>query len=302
MTDARERGRRAGSQQAGRLPATADRDAPSRGTAPSSRGAPASPPPSPPAPVRVGRVGGALPLPGELPARPQQIEESMMTTSDEHSLERASGDVNLLAHAPAPMLTSMPVRRRTGAGMVLWFLVSLGFLLAPVLLPLLAVALPGSSAAILLGLGVVSIVLWAAVLVVTRLYVKPKANEAFVITGAGTGRKRGESETGARVVLDGGAIYIPVLHELIQVPLETIKVVIERRGKQSVITQDYLRAEITAEFYLRVKPDRSSIINAARSLGHRLNDYNALVQFVNSKVDSALRDIAANQTLDALNA
>ena len=61
--------------------------------------------------------------------------------------------------------------------------------------------------------GVVILFVVSIAAVVTKLYRKASANMAFVRTGAG----------GARVVKDGGTLVVPVIHHVIPVSLETMR-------------------------------------------------------------------------------
>ena len=70
---------------------------------------------------------------------------------------------------------------------------------------------------LILGLG---FVLVALMMTAMKLYRKTAANEALVKTGAG----------GASVVLDGGTLVVPVLHQVVPVSLETMKLEVERQG------------------------------------------------------------------------
>ena len=103
------------------------------------------------------------------------------------------------------------------------------------------------------------VLLAGTLLVITRLYVKTKASEAFVRTGMG----------GMKVIQDGGALVIPVVHQIVRVSLETLRLDVGREGPDALITNDKLRADVRAEFYVRVQPDEESIRNAARSLGEQ---------------------------------
>lgn len=119
------------------------------------------------------------------------------------------------------------------------------------------------------------------------LYRKTAANEAFVRTGQG----------GAKVILDDGAMVIPILHKLIPVSLETMKLEVERVGADALITHDNLRVDVRAEFYIRVSPERGSILQAARSLGHKSVDAGSVGRLVYEKLVSALRSVAAQKDL-----
>jgi flotillin len=127
--------------------------------------------------------------------------------------------------------------------------------------------------------------------VFTRLYQKTKASEAFVRTGQG----------GAKVIQDGGAVIIPFIHELTRVSLRTIKLEIQRAAADALITHDKLRADIRAEFFVRVNPSEESILQAARSLGEAMDNPDQVRSLVEDKLVSALRTAAATKTLEALN-
>ena len=73
----------------------------------------------------------------------------------------------------------------------------------------------------------------------------------------------------ALVVLDGGALVVPVVHRVVKVSLSTMRLDVERRGEDALITGDNLRVDIAAEFYIKVQPEAEDILNAARSLGEK---------------------------------
>lgn len=139
--------------------------------------------------------------------------------------------------------------------------------------------------------GIGLFVLVGIVLVMTRLYHRTKASEAFVRTGAG----------GVKVIRDGGAIVVPFIHELLRVSLETIKLEVQRAAEDALITQDKLRADISAEFFVRVQPERESILQASRSLGERMCSVHSVKELIEDKLVSALRTAAASKTLEQLN-
>jgi len=122
---------------------------------------------------------------------------------------------------------------------------------------------------------------------VTKLYRKTTANEAFVRTGMGK----------ARVVLDGGAFVVPIIHKLVSVSLETMRLDVVRRGEEALITGDNLRVDIAAEFYIKVQPEINDILNAARSLGEKSTSEANIRELVMDKLISALRTVAATKTL-----
>ena len=121
----------------------------------------------------------------------------------------------------------------------------------------------------------------------TSLYKKTSADLAFVRTGSG----------GSKVVLDGGTIVVPMLHKITEVNLRTMKLGVNPRGANALITKDNLRSNILAQFYIRVQADNEHILNAARSLGANSVDAENVEALVSEKLVSALRAIASQMEL-----
>jgi flotillin len=167
---------------------------------------------------------------------------------------------------------------------------SLIMLFSQVLLGLVGITLSPVSNMIISGLAILVLIAVTAILVVTKLYVRAKPNAAFVRTGMG----------GLKVVKDGGALVIPILHQIVWVNLETIRLEVNRSGKDALIVKD-MRADIQAEFFVRVQPDESSIQSAARSLGDKKDATNSIAALLIDKLVSALRTAAAVKTLAQLN-
>jgi flotillin len=61
-----------------------------------------------------------------------------------------------------------------------------------------------------------------------------------------------------------------------------------------------MRVDIGAEFYVRVKPDTSSIALAAQTLGNRSNDADELRELIEAKFVDGLRSVAATMNLEEL--
>lgn len=146
--------------------------------------------------------------------------------------------------------------------------------------------------AIMVGAGVMIAVLAGLAAVVFNLYQKATPSEAFVRTGMG----------GSRVITDGGSIVIPVVHTMTVVPLSTLKLVVKRIGNEALITLNKVRADITAEFFVRVEPSVESIKKAATTFGDKLNNEQERQKLIEDKLVSALRNVAAGHTLEDLNA
>ena len=138
--------------------------------------------------------------------------------------------------------------------------------------------------------GIILAALLVIGLILTRLYRRASKETGFVRTGFG----------GERVVINGGALVLPVLHETMQVNLNTVRLAVERKNFDALITLDRLRIDVKAEFYVRVRPDRDSIAMAAQTLGHRTMQPDSLKELIEGKFVDALRSVAAGMTMAQL--
>lgn len=64
-------------------------------------------------------------------------------------------------------------------------------------------------------------------------------------------------------------MVLPVLHEIIPVNMNTLRLEVRRADDQALITRDRMRVDVMAEFYVRVKPTADSIATAAQTLGQK---------------------------------
>ena len=163
-------------------------------------------------------------------------------------------------------------------------LVGVALMIGPAFLP----ALGFLTKAVVSGLGLILFLLGFFGMVITALWRKTSADEAFVITG-GSG--------GSRVILDSGAFVFPIMHNIVPVNLKTMKLGVNPHGANALITHDNLRSDILAQFYIRVQADPEHILNAARSLGTDSVNAENVENLVSEKLVSALRAIASQMDL-----
>ena len=143
---------------------------------------------------------------------------------------------------------------------------------------------------ILIIIAVIVIALFAIGLIVSRLYRRSSKEVSFVRTGFG----------GQKVIMNGGALVFPVLHEQIPVNMNTLRLEVRRANEQALITKDRMRVDVQAEFYVRVQPTVESIANAAQTLGRRTMEPAALKELVEGKFVDALRAVAAEMAMEEL--
>ncbi|MEP3051953.1 MAG: flotillin domain-containing protein [Erythrobacter sp.] len=142
--------------------------------------------------------------------------------------------------------------------------------------------------AIMAGAGLLILIIIGTV--ITRLYRRASKEIAFVRTGVG----------GEKVVMNGGAMVLPVFHETMPVNMNTLVLAVVRRDGEALITLDRLRIDVKAEFYVRVRPDSDAIAMAAQTLGQRTMQPEMLKDLVEGKFVDALRSVAAGMSMNEL--
>lgn len=146
-----------------------------------------------------------------------------------------------------------------------------------------------SNFSIIFGVGVLAVFFGVGILFM-RLYHRATRERAFVRTGLG----------GKKVIMDGGAIVLPVFHEIIEVFMNTLKLEVVRTDTNSLITKDRMRIDVTATFFVRVQQNAESVSIAAQTLGQRTKDTTLLKQLVEDKFVDALRSAAVTMTMKQL--
>ena len=127
-------------------------------------------------------------------------------------------------------------------------------------------------------------------LVLGRLYKRATREMSLVKTGAG----------GKRVIMDGGTIVVPLLHEVSPVNMKTLRLEVQRTGEGALITRDRMRVDVGVEFYVSVNATEEGISRAAQTLGDRTFYVDQLREMIEGKLVDSLRAVAAQMTMDQL--
>src|SRR3984957_1220425 len=134
------------------------------------------------------------------------------------------------------------------------------------------------------------LVLISFMTMISRCYRRCGADEALVRTGSG----------GNKVVIGGGVLVFPVIHQLLRVSLRSVKLLVERSAKNALVTGDKIKANVTTELFIKVQPLAEDVLAAARSFGDRNLDEHAIGALIEGKLTDALRSVAAVQTFMSL--
>jgi uncharacterized membrane protein YqiK len=144
------------------------------------------------------------------------------------------------------------------------------------------------------GADVIAIIILAAIVIAVAayllhwLYRRSTKDVSFVRTGFG----------GEKVIMGGGALVLPILHDITEVNMNTLRLEVIRAREKSLITKDRMRVELTVEFYVRVSPTIEAVATAARSLGNRTMNAEQLKDLVQGRFVDAMGGAAAKMSLE----
>lgn len=142
-----------------------------------------------------------------------------------------------------------------------------------------------------LGILVAVVVVLFGLWLLQRFYAKATLGSALVRTGLGR----------QRVILDGGCLALPILHQVQRVTMSALTFRARRTGDGALLTGDRLRADVEMEFDLRVTPTRDGVATAAQALGNRIaRGGEAVEELVSASLIAAMQNAAASRTLDQI--
>lgn len=138
------------------------------------------------------------------------------------------------------------------------------------------------------GIAIAGFILISVIMM--RLFKRSTKEYSYVRTGFG----------GEKVVMNGGALVLPVLHDMIYVKMSTLRIEVERAKNEALISADRLRVDVKADFYLRVQPTIEGISKAATTLGERTQKPEEVKMLMESKFVDVLRAVAAEMTMQEM--
>ena len=139
----------------------------------------------------------------------------------------------------------------------------------------------------LIGIAIAIVIL---VYILRWLYRRSTKETAFVRTGF----------LGEKVVVNGGAFVIPVLHEITPVNMNVMRIEVTRRDNGALITRNRMRVDIIAEFFVRVGASGAAVAAAAQTFGRRTLQEDGIRSLLEGKFASAMRMVAAQMTLEEM--
>lgn len=136
----------------------------------------------------------------------------------------------------------------------------------------------------------VTIIVAIIVYLLHWLYRHSSKDLSFVRTGFG----------GEKVVMGGGALVLPIVHDVTEVSMNTLRIEVRRAGEKSLITRNRMRVEVNVEFFVRVIPTAETVAAAARTLGNRTLNPESLKDLVQGRFVDAMGAVAATMTMEEI--
>jgi uncharacterized membrane protein YqiK len=144
---------------------------------------------------------------------------------------------------------------------------------------------------VLVVVAIIAFVLFGLLALVARFYRQVDQGRALVIN-----TMRAEP-----VVAFTGAVVYPIINraEIMDLSVKTID--IDRRGKEGLICNDNIRADINVTFFVRVNKTVDDVLKVAQSIGcQRASDAKALEELFTAKFAEALKTVGKHFNFDEL--
>lgn len=140
---------------------------------------------------------------------------------------------------------------------------------------------------IVVALAILASVLWF----LQRFYAKATLDYALIRTGFG----------GRCIILAGGCLALPILHQVQRATMGVVTFAVERKGREALLTDDRLRADVDMEVEFRVTPTEAGVALAVQSLGTRIaRGGSGIAEALSGSLVDAMQKAAAERTLDQI--
>jgi uncharacterized membrane protein YqiK len=144
---------------------------------------------------------------------------------------------------------------------------------------------------VLVVVGVIAFLLFGLLALVARFYRQVDQGRALVIN-----TMRAEP-----VVAFTGAVVYPIINRAEVMDLSVKTIDIDRRGKEGLICNDNIRADINVTFFVRVNKTVEDVLKVAQSIGcARASDAKALEELFTAKFAEALKTVGKHFNFEEL--
>ena len=151
--------------------------------------------------------------------------------------------------------------------------------------------MPENLIPVVVVVGVLVLMLFGTMIIISKFYRMVDQGKALVVN-----TRNDEPE----VIFTGKTVY-PIINraEVMDISVKTIE--IDRRGKDGLICQDNIRADIKVAFFVRVNKTREDVLKVAQSIGcARASDPRTLEELFTAKFSEALKTVGKQLNFEAL--
>lgn len=135
---------------------------------------------------------------------------------------------------------------------------------------------------VVFGVGIFFVILMGMAALFKAFYIKVEQGTALIVN---------DMSASPKVHFTGALVY-PIIYKKEMMKISLITLEVDRRGKDGLICQDNMRADITVAFYLRVNETTEDVLKVAKSIGaDRASDKDAVNQLFNAKFSEALKTV-----------
>lgn len=144
---------------------------------------------------------------------------------------------------------------------------------------------------VLIALMVVFVFAVGVLVMVARFYRQVEQGQALIVN----------TRSKEPIVNFTGAVVYPIINRAEVMDLSVKTIDIDRRGKEGLICNDNIRADINVTFFIRVNKTREDVLKVAQSIGcARASDPNTLEELFSAKFAEALKTVGKHFNFEQL--
>ncbi len=141
------------------------------------------------------------------------------------------------------------------------------------------------------AIGALVVLIFGSMAIVARFYRQVEQGRALIVNTMGKDP----------VVSFTGSVVYPVINRAETMDLSVKTIEIDRRGKEGLICNDNIRADINVTFFVRVNKTREDVLKVAQSIGcARASDHETLKELFSAKFAEALKTVGKHFNFDEL--
>jgi len=137
----------------------------------------------------------------------------------------------------------------------------------------------------------ISVFILLSGILLATFFKRASNDRAYVRTGYG----------GEIIVQNTGIFVLPILHRVLPINLKTMCLEIELANESAVLTKDYMKVNLSVDFYVRVFAEKESISQVSRTLGELTLSPEKLKGFLAGQLIQAIRKVTVEMSMNDIN-